>query len=106
MAAKFMKVKQPPIDRSRRPSEHRPVLMGLSIAILGLLVVLAGALITPNFNGRPTSEWQLVKAATAGGLTPGAALASSSQPAGGTGGKSSASASQPASQGEKPPCPT
>ena len=69
MAKKFRKIPQPPIDIQARPSESRPILLGLLIAAAGAAVLIGGLRKTHPIasDGRDRSpEYLVVQAVTAG----------------------------------------
>ena len=68
MAEKFRKIPQPPIDLQARPSESRPIWLGLLIAAAGAAVLLTGLRKTHPIAsaGRDRSpEYLVVQAVTA-----------------------------------------
>lgn len=70
MARKLRKVPQPPIDRANRPSEGRPLATGLTLTILGLLLLTAGLLSRHEAQTAEGStslrQWQMVDYVTIG----------------------------------------
>jgi hypothetical protein len=79
MAKKLRKLPQPPIDRANRPSERRPFAVGLTLTILGLLLLTAGLLTRHEAlsAGGTTSlhQWQMVDYVTIGKIERDAATA-------------------------------
>ena len=74
------------MDRGRRGSEVRPILLGAVLALLGVILAAGGALAIHRVRGgaQPVlSEWQLINAAARGGMDAEASgePSSASQPA-------------------------
>jgi hypothetical protein len=105
MAREFENAPPPPMDGPQRARTPRSRRIGWALVCLGVLAVLVGARIIRDFNGAPAHEWNLIQAATTGGLNSETPLASSNRPATQAGSQPS-SAPKPGSQGEVPPCPT
>jgi len=73
MTRRLRKVPQPAIDPLRRPSEWRPIWLGLAAALVGAVILIAGLLVTRGIAGGPAGgmrEWQIVKAAAQDDITP------------------------------------
>jgi hypothetical protein len=67
----FQRVPQPPVDAARRDPERHGFWAGLVVTLIGLMLLLAGALRSTAVNtieDRPARETELVRAFALGGL--------------------------------------